>query len=228
MENNKINVYSESMSTYIAKVYGWMTMALCISGFIAFYTANSPTLLARIYGNPPVIIVLIIGQLAMVMLLSAGIKKMSSSAASAAFLVYSVLNGFTLSFIFMIYTSASIYLAFFITAITFGAVSIYGITTKKDLTSIGNLLFMGLIGIIIASVVNMFLGSTGLYYIISYISVVVFVGLTAYDTQRIKGFYYESSGKDYSKNLAIFGALMLYLDFVNLLLNILRILNGKK
>lgn len=225
MENKKVYLFSESLSTYMTKIYGWMALALTLSGIVAFYTSTNTTLMTRIYHNPGVLIALVIGQLALVFLISAGIRRISTPAATAAFIVYSVLNGFTLSYIFILYASATIFTAFFITSGTFAVVSLYGLTTKKDLTKLGSLLFMALIGIIIASVVNMFFASSAMTMIISYIAVLVFVGLTAYDTQKLKHYYYEANGSEITKNLAIFGALMLYLDFINLFLNILRILN---
>lgn len=225
MENKKVYLFSESLSTYMTKIYGWMALALTLSGVVAFYTSTNTTLMTRIYQNPGVLIALVIGQFALVFLISAGIRRISTSAATAAFIVYSVLNGFTLSYIFLLYAGETIFTAFFITSGTFAVVSLYGLTTKKDLTKLGSLLFMALIGIIIASLVNMFFASSTMTMIISYVAVLVFVGLTAYDTQRLKQYYYEANGSEVTKNLAIFGALMLYLDFINLFLNILRILN---
>lgn len=224
MEGKKVSLFSESLTTYMTKIYGWMAIALTISGFVAYYTSTNVTLMYRIYKTPGVLFVLILGQLALVFLISAGIRRISTPAATVAFMVYSVLNGFTLSYIFMLYASSTIFTAFFITAGTFGVVSLYGYTTKKDLTKLGSLLFMALIGIIIASLVNMFFASSMITVVISYVAVLVFIGLTAYDTQKLKQYYYEFSGSAETKNLAIFGALMLYLDFVNLFLNILRIL----
>ncbi|MHC1683316.1 MAG: Bax inhibitor-1 family protein [Clostridiaceae bacterium] len=225
MENKKVYLFSESLSTYMTKIYGWMSLALALSGFVAFFTSTNETLMIRIYQNPMVLIGLVISQFALVFLISAGIRRISTPAATAAFLVYSVLNGFTLSYIFILYASSTIFNAFFITAGTFAVFSIYGLTTKKDLTGLGSLLFMGLIGIIIASLVNMFFASSMMTMIISYVAVLIFVGLTAYDTQKLKEYYYQSNGSEFTRNLAIVGALMLYLDFINLFLNILRILN---
>lgn len=226
MENKKVYLFSESLTTYMTKIYGWMAAALAISGFVAFYTSTNGSLMYRIYQNPVVLFALIIGQLALVFTISAGIRRISTSAATAAFIVYSVLNGFTLSYIFILYASATIFTAFFITSGTFALFSVYGYTTKKDLTKLGSLMFMALMGIIIASVVNMFFASAAITYLISYVAVLVFVGLIAYDTQKLKQYYYQSNGSEATKNLAIFGALMLYLDFINLFLNILRILNS--
>lgn len=223
MEGKKVYLFNESLTTYMTKIYGWMAAALAISGLVAFYTSTNTKLMYRIYQNPAVLIALIVGQLALVFLISAGIRRISTSAATAAFMVYSVLNGFTLSYIFILYASTTIFTAFFITAGTFAVFSVYGYTTKRDLTKLGSLLFMALIGIIIASVVNMFFASSMMTLIISYVAVIIFIGLIAFDTQKLKQYYYANSGSDVTKNLAIFGALMLYLDFVNLFLNILRI-----
>lgn len=225
MENKKVYLFSESLSTYMTKIYGWMALALTISGIVALVTSTNAALMNRIYHNPGILIGLVIGQFALVFLISAGIRRISTAAASAAFIVYSVLNGFTLSYIFILYASSTIFTAFFITAGTFALFSIYGMTTKKDLTRLGSLLFMGLIGIILASLVNMFFASSMITTVISYVAVLVFVGLIAYDTQRLKQLYYESNGSEVTRNLAIVGALILYLDFINLFLNILRILN---
>ncbi len=216
-------------AVYITKVYNWMALALFITGLVAYFTATSPQLFNAIIGSRILFFGLIIGELALVVYLSRAINTMSRNMAIGAFLVYSVLNGLTMSVIFMAYTSNSIATTFYITAGTFAAISFYGYTTKKDLTSIGNMAFMALIGIIIASIVNMFLQNEMMYWIISYLGVAVFVGLTAYDTQKLKeigsrGFANEDS----MEKMSIMGALTLYLDFVNLFLFLLRIFGGRK
>jgi FtsH-binding integral membrane protein len=216
-------------AVYITKVYNWMALALFITGLVAYFTATSPQLFNAIIGSRILFFGLIIGELALVVYLSRAINKMSRNTAIGAFLVYSVLNGLTMSVIFMAYTSNSIATTFYITAGTFATISFYGYTTKKDLTSIGNMAFMALIGIIIASIVNMFLQNEMMYWIISYLGVAVFVGLTAYDTQKLKeigsrGFANEDS----MEKMSIMGALTLYLDFVNLFLFLLRIFGGRK
>ena len=165
--------------------------------------------------------------LALVFLLSARVAKMSVGAAQATFWVFATLMGASLAYIFIIYTETSIARVFFITAGTFGAMSLYGYTTKKDLTGWGSFLFMGLIGIIIASIVNFFLASSALHFAISVIGVLVFVGLTAYDTQRIKNSYYEGDSTAVASKKAIMGALSLYLDFINLFLMMLRLFGSR-
>lgn len=216
-------------AVFVTKVYNWMALALFITGLVSYYTASSPALFNTIVSSKILFFGLIIGELALVVYLSRAIRTMSQTAAISAFLLYSVLNGLTMSVIFMAYTMTSIATTFYITAGTFTAMSIYGYTTKKDLTSIGNMAFMALIGIIIASVVNMFLQNDMMYWIISYLGVAIFVGLTAYDTQKIKeignqGFVNEQS----MEKSAILGALTLYLDFINLFLFLLRIFGDRK
>lgn len=214
--------------SFIAKVYSWMTLALVLTGATAMFTVTTPALLKMIFQNQLVFFMLIIGEVALVMYLAIAVRRMSANTAIFAFLGYSILNGLTLAAIFMIFTAASIASTFFITAATFGIMSIYGYTTKTDLTSVGNLAFMGLLGVIVASVVNIFMHSTTLYYIIGYIGVAVFVGLVAYDTQKIKQMnIIGNAGTDEDKKEAIMGALTLYLDFINLFLLILRF-TGKR
>jgi hypothetical protein len=215
---------------FIRSVYNWMAIGLGLTGFVAFYVANSEALVRLIFGNQLIFFGLIIGELALVFTISARVQKMQASTATALFVLYSALNGATLSFIFLMYARASITSTFFICAATFVACSIYGYTTKRDLTSLGGFLTMGLIGIIIASVVNMFIGSYGMHMIISYIGVLVFVGLTAYDTQQLKTMALtQPDGLDAGvvRKGAILGALKLYLDFINLFLMLLRILGNR-
>jgi len=214
---------------FINKVYNWMALALFITGIVAYYTATTPQIFNAIIGSRILFFGLIIGELALVVYLSRAINKMSRNMAIGSFLLYSVLNGLTMSVIFMAYTSSSIATTFYITAGTFAAISFYGYTTKKDLTSIGNMAFMALIGIIIASIVNMFLQNEMMYWIISYLGVAIFVGLTAYDTQKLKeianrGFANEEG----MEKVSIMGALTLYLDFVNLFLFLLRIFGDRR
>ena len=216
-------------AVFITKVYNWMALALLITGLVAYYTASTPSLMTAILGSKILFFGLIIGELALVVYLTRSINKLSRNAAIGAFLLYSVLNGLTMSVIFMAYTSNSIATTFYITAGTFAAMSFYGYTTKRDLTSIGNMAFMALIGIIIASIVNMFLQNEMMYWIISYLGVAIFVGLIAYDTQKLKeigsrGFINE----DNMEKTSIMGALSLYLDFVNLFLFLLRIFGDRK
>lgn len=220
---------SHSISVYLTKVYNWMAIALLITGVTAYFTADSEQLIQLIFGNKILFYGLLIGEIALVSFISARINKLTTSTAISLYILYSILNGLTLSFIFMAYTSASISSTFLITAGTFGAMSFFGYVTKKDLTKIGNIAFMALIGIIIASVVNFFMQSSLMSLVISYLGVLIFVALTAYDTQKLKriamnGFENEES----MEKSAILGALTLYLDFINLFLFLLRIFGSRK
>ncbi len=219
------------VNEFIRSVYNWMAIGLALTGFTAYYVANTPALVQAIFGNQILFFGLIIGELALVFIISARIQKMQASTATALFVVYSILNGATLSFVFLVYTASSITSTFFVCAATFVACSIYGWTTKRDLTSMGGFMTMGLIGIIIASVVNMFFRSSAMSMIISYIGVIVFVGLTAYDTQHLKSMALtqpDDIGAGVVRKGAILGALKLYLDFINLFLMLLRILGGSR
>ena len=168
------------VNEFIRSVYNWMAIGLALTGFVAFYVANSPSMINIIFGNRLIFFGLIIGQLALVFTISARVQKMQASTATALFLLYSALNGATLSFIFLVYTKSSITSVFFICAATFIACSVYGMITKRDLTSMGGFMTMGLIGIIIASLVNLFMRSHGMTMIISYLGVFIFIGLNAY------------------------------------------------
>ena len=219
------------VNEFIRSVYNWMAIGLALTGFVAFYVASTPVLLNLIYRNQILFFGLIIAELALVFTISARIQRMQASTATALFVIYSALNGVTLSFIFIVYTRASIASTFFVCAATFIACSIYGWTTKRDLTSLGGFLMMGLIGIIIASLVNIFIRSSAMYMIISYIGVLVFVGLTAYDTQNLKAMAVSQPadiGAGVIRKGAILGALKLYLDFINLFLMLLRILGNRE
>lgn len=213
----------------IRKVYTWMAMALAITGITAYGVAISPNLINIIFGSKAIFFGLIIAELAMVILLSARLHKLSLTTATLMFITFSVLNGVTLSSIFLIYTASSIATTFFICAGTFAAMSAYGAFTKTDLSSIGKLLFMALIGLIIATVVNLFVHSTGLDLIISYAGVLIFVGLTAWDTQKIKLMLSNADFMDEgAQKIALIGALSLYLDFINLFLYLLRIFGARR
>tara|TARA_B100000686_G_scaffold355261_1_gene471728 strand:- start:6091 stop:6795 length:705 start_codon:yes stop_codon:yes gene_type:complete len=232
------NLYQRTMSRdavaaeqqrFMVKVYNWMTAGLATTGSMAFYVANSETMLNMIHGNPIIPIILIVAQLGLVVYLAGWIAKMTASLATGIFMLYAGLNGLTFSFIFLAYTASSITSAFLVTAGTFGAMSLYGYTTKKDLTSWGSFLFMGLIGIIIASLVNLFMQSEMIYWITTYAGVLIFIGLTAYDTQKIKEMnIIGNEGTDEDHKEAIIGALTLYLDFINLFLMILRIMGDRR
>ncbi len=219
------------VNEFVRSVYNWMAVGLALTGAIAYGVAGSPSMIRLIFGNQILFFGLIIAELALVFYLSARIQRIQSGTATALFVLYAGLNGVTLSFIFLVFTKTSIASTFFICAGTFIAASLYGMTTQRDLTSMGSFMAMGLIGIIIASVVNLFLRSTGMQLIISYIGVIVFVGLTAFDTQKIKGMALsQPAGLEAGvvRKGAILGALSLYLDFINLFLMLLRILGNRE
>ena len=211
-------------------VYQWMALGLGVTAVAAFLTAQSPAMQQIIFGNQLVFFGLIIGELLLVIGISAGIRRMSASTASGLFLLYSALNGLTLSFVLLLYTGESVAMTFVICAGMFGAMSIYGMTTKKDLTSWGSFLFMGLIGIILASVVNIFLRSSAMHFVISIIGVIIFTGLTAYDTQKLKVMGETAPANDATavRRGVILGALTLYLDFINLFLMLLRLFGSSR
>lgn len=213
-----------AFSVLMRKVYVWMTLALVITGFTAYYVAHSTSFVYTLMSSSGLMWGLIIAELALVIGLSAAIHKLSLTVATLMFVVYSIINGLTLSFIFLAYTESSIAQVFFITAGTFGAMALIGYTTKTDLTSLGKYLFMGLIGIIIATLVNLFFNNDMVTTIVSYLGVLIFVGLTAYDSQKIKkmcmSFEYADTN---AQKMALLGALTLYLDFINLFIYLLRI-----
>lgn len=214
------------VNEFIRSVYNWMAIGLGLTGFVAFYVSQNESLLRLILGNRMIFFGLIIAELALVFSISARVHKMQSSTATGLFVLYAALNGATLSVIFLVYTRSTIASTFFICAATFVACSIYGMTTKRDLTSLGGFMMMGLFGIIIASVVNIFVRSSGMSMIISYIGVFVFIGLTAYDTQKLKTMARtQPAGLEAGviRKGAILGALSLYLDFINLFLMLLHI-----
>lgn len=231
IENSGVDqrVVESAQRTLMKNVYWWMALALVVTGLSAFYTASSPRLLEAIFGSG-LFIGLIIAELVMVVVLSARINKMSFVTAGIVFVIYSLVNGLTLSSILIVYTMESVASTFFITAGTFAAMAIVGTITKKDLSSIGQILFMALIGLIIATIVNIFLKSSMMSYIISYVGVAVFVGLTAYDAQKIKNLIYQygTDLSDDNMKLALMGSLSLYLDFINLFLYLLRIFGSRR
>ncbi len=230
MNPNQLTLSNEAEAQrYMVKVYGWMSLALVVTGLVAMYTAASESLVNLIFGNRITFYVLIILELIAVGTLAGLINRMSALMATVIFVAYSALNGLTLSVVFLVFTTESIASTFFITAGTFGVMSIYGYTTKSDLSKWGNLLFMGLMGLIIASIANIFMKSTMIYWVTTYIGVLIFVGLTAYDTQKIKNSnVIGNEGTDEDNKEAIMGALTLYLDFINLFLYLLRIFGRKK
>ena len=212
----------EGLRSYMLRVYNYMASGLVLTGIVAYITAGIPELFAAIHGTP-LKWVIMLAPIGFVFLFAAKVHSMRASTAQALFWVFAVLMGLSLSWIFMAFTGTSIARVFFITAGTFAAMSLYGYTTKRDLTKMGSFLIMGLIGIIIAACVNIFLASSALAFAISVIGVLVFVGLTAYDTQRVKETYLESDDGETMSKKAIFGALTLYLDFINLFIMLLQL-----
>ena len=219
------NTYSgtDVQKNFMTKVYGWMSLGLLITAVTAVLVSGSPTILRMVLGNPILYFGLFILEIFLVGYLVVRISKMSVSTATNIFLGYSFINGLTLSFIFIAYAKSSIASAFFTTAGMFGVMSIFGMVTKKDLTNFGGFLFMGLIGIVIASIINIFLKNSTFDLMISILGVFIFTGLTAYDTQKIKNTILYSASEDEDKKRAILGALTLYLDFINLFLFLLRL-----
>lgn len=215
---------ASTFKVLMRKVYLWMTLALMITGITAAGVANSPNILALIYSSQVVMWGIIIAEFGLVIYISARLEKLSLSTATTLFALYSILNGVMLSSIFLLYSTAIISKVFFITAGTFGVTALYGYATKKGLSSLGNILFMALIGLVIATIVNVFMKSAMFDLILSYIGVIIFVGLTAWDSQKIKHMMMVQQDADESaQKLALIGALSLYLDFINLFLYLLRI-----
>ena len=229
MIEEKEGLVSLAFPALMRKVYVWMTLALVITGFTAFGIAENPGLVYTIVTNRLLFWGLVIGEFALVMAIYGAIGRLSATAATLLFVLYSVVNGATLSVIFLAYAMTSIASVFFITAGTFAVMAFIGYTTKTDLTSFGKMLMMGLIGIILATVVNIFIGSSMLNMIVSYVGVVVFVGLTAYDSQKIKNLLYQVDNmSEEAQKLALLGSLTLYLDFINLFLMLLRIFGDNR
>lgn len=219
----------EEIRTFFQKVYGWMFAGLVLSGLTAYYVSSSPVLVETILLNSVVFYGLLIGELLLVIGLSWLVSRISANLAVLMFLLYCFATGLTLSVIFLAFTIESIGQVFMVTAGMFGLMSIYGYTTKKDLTGVGQIMIMGLIGIIIASLINLFAGNEMVDYVVSIIGVVVFTGLTAYDVQRIKNTnVLGNEGTDEDRKEAIMGALTLYLDFINLFLKLLRLFGKRR
>ncbi len=215
------------LRSYMLSVYNYMGLGLAITGLVAFVVASSPAIYGPIFGSPLKWVVML-APLGFVFYLGARINKMSVSAAQITFWAFAAIMGISLASIFLVFTGESVARVFFITAGTFGATSLYGYTTKRDLSGFGSFLFMGLIGIIIASVVNIFLGSSALQFAISVIGVLVFTGLTAWDTQRIKEVYLEGDASDVMAKKSIMGALSLYLNFINLFVMMLQLFGNQR
>jgi len=210
---------------FMASVYRWMTLGLGLTALVAFFVASSEDALRFVIGNRFVFFGLMIAEIALVFTISAAVHRLSAAAAGGLFLLYSALNGATLSVILLVYTGSSVALAFVTTAATFGTMSVFATVTRRDLSSWGSFLFMGLVGVVIASVVNIFLHSSAMSFVISCAAVVVFTGLAAYDTQKLRAFARAGGG---SAAMPVNGALALYLDFVNLFLALLRLLGNRR
>ncbi|MFQ0992471.1 Bax inhibitor-1/YccA family protein [Gilliamella apicola] len=226
--NGLINEQAGSrVQTYMSHVYGWMTVGLLLTALVAWFASSNMALIQLLYKG---MWVLLIAELALVFVISGMINRLSGAAATTLFMLYSVLNGCTFSIYFLVYTSSSIASVFFITAGMFGALAFYGYTTKRDLSGFGRFLFMGLIGLIIASLVNMFMHSEPLMWAVTYIGVFVFAGLTAYDTQKLKelGDGLPQDNQNIFRRYVILGALQLYLDFINLFIMLLRIFADRR
>ena len=251
MEFNKQNIKSrvrtaethvvdEGLRAYMLKVYNYMTSGIFLTGIVSLFlfklsvvmtsdgSITGFTVVGNALYNSALMWVVMLAPLGVVFYMSFGIRKMSAAKAQMTFWIFAALMGASLSSIFLVYTGASITRVFFITAGTFGAMSIYGYTTKRDLTKLGSFLMMGLIGIIIASIVNIFMKSTMMYFVISILGVLIFVGLTAYDTQKIKNMYLVSDSGEIMGKKAVMGALTLYLDFINLFIMLLRLFGQRR
>ncbi len=219
-------VIDEGLRSYMLRVYNYMASGLALTGIVAYVVASSPTLMQAIFGSG-LFWVVALAPLGFVFYFSARIHKMSVTGAQTTFWLFAAVMGLSLSSIFIVYTQASIARVFFISASMFAAMSLYGYTTRKDLSGWGSFLFMGLIGILIAMVVNIFLASPAIYFAISVIGVLVFAGLTAYDTQAIKEMYLEADGEAINTKRSIMGALRLYLDFINLFIMLLHLFGNR-
>jgi FtsH-binding integral membrane protein len=239
MNNNSYDVFGGHAETHVDQnaitgilksVYLWMTCALVISGLTAMVVANNASMIEALFSSRAPLIIIFIAQFGLIWFISARIGSISFLTATLLFLAYSILTGVTLSSIFLLFTAESLSSVLFITAGTFAAVSLYGFITRKDLSSWGSILIMALMGLLIASVVNIFLKSELMYWIVSYVGEIIFVGLTAYDTQKIKTMAtaMHSADEDSRNKIALLGAITLYLDFINLFLYILRIFGRRK
>ncbi len=233
MENIPYRMSAEAIASeqqrFMVRVYNWMAAGLALTGFMALYVASSETMMNLVYSNKAVPIILMVVQIGLVIYLSGWAQKMSASQATGVFLLYAGLTGVTLSFIFLVYTTASVAWTFFVTAGTFGSLSLYGYVTKKDLSGMGQFLFMGLIGLILSRVANMFIASASFDSALNIMGVLIFAGLTVYDTQKIKQMnILGNEGTEEDTKEAIVGALTLYLDFINLFLHLLRIMGDRR
>src|SRR5262245_38315862 len=212
---------------FLSQAYVWMTAGLLVSSAVASYVPSDPVVLNLLYGNPFTIWLVFIAQIGLVIGLSAAIDRFTPAVAAVLFIAYAALNGLTFSAIFLLYTYTSIAQAFLATAATFGVMSLYGSTTKRDLSSAGNLLVMALIGFLIGSLINLFWANSALYWVLTYLGIAIFIGLTAYDTQQIKQLIQQAQDDTTARRLALIGALKLYLDFINLFLLLLRVFGSR-
>ena len=230
MPQSNTTLHGAEATSFLVTVYMWMFAGLLLTAAVAWYVASSPSIYMAIAGSKFLFWGLIIAELGLVVVLSAGINKISGGLATLLFMTYSAVNGATLSFILLVYSGESIAMAFLSAACLFGTMSIYGYVTRRDLTAWGNLLFIGLIAVVVCSLINLFIGSSAFDFMISIVGVVVFLGLTAYDTQKIlrHGSAVNSFGPEAMRKVAIIGALALYLDFINLFLYMLRFMGRKK
>lgn len=220
---------SSGVAAFLTGVYYWMTFALGISALCAWAVGTTPALNRLVFQNPGLLLVLIVAELGLVIAVSGFINKMAASTATALFALYAALNGVTLGYIFIVYSIPAITSAFLTTTATFAVMAVIGTVTKRDLTKLGSILFMALIGLIIASIVNLFWANSTFYWLITYAGVLIFVGLTAYDAQKIKQMYLTMGGDmETNRKLSVLGALSLYLDFINLFLLLLRIFGGRR
>ena len=218
---------AERVTAFLRKVYGWMVVGLGVTAAVAYGVAGSPGLVAAIFGNPILFFGLIIAELGLVFFLSARVSKIAPGTAAVLFLIYSALNGATLSMVLLAYTGTSIATTFAVTAGMFGALALFGTTTKRSLAGVGQFFFMGLIGLLLASVVGIFWRSDTLQFVISVVGVLVFTGLTAWDAQRLK-MMASTVPEERFGSYAVVGALSLYLDFINLFLFLLRFIGGRR
>lgn len=223
--SSTISAIDEGLRTFMLRVYNYMALGIGLTGVVAYLIASNPQLLASL---KPFALLFMLAPFGVVMFLGIRMHKMEAATAQMLFWVYAGLMGVSLSFMLAHFTNESIARVFFITASVFGSMSLYGYTTKKDLTSMGSFLIMGLWGVIIASVVNMFMGSSAMQLLISVLSVIIFTGLTAYDTQKIKEIYMDSDDTEIASKKAVFGALTLYLDFINIFVSLLHIFGDRK
>ena len=216
----------EGLRAHMQRVYGYMAGGLALTGVVAYAAAASG--FYQSIADTGLIWIVMLAPLGFVLALSFGVELMSAGTATVLFWIYAAVMGLSLGGIFLVFTGASIARVFFITAATYGAMSLYGYTTRTDLSGFGSFLLMGLIGIVLASLVNIFVGSSALHFVISIIGVIVFVGLTAYDTQRIKEIYLESDSAEIASKKALLGALALYLDFINLFMMLLQLFGQRR